>query len=151
KTIRSDKPQPGLAHVRSLPLSVDWERLLSTISLLCAVVALQHGVSRSATQAEQKRPGRSCADSAIDDATSPGQTNVPPTNSAPSKENSAGEEERLREGRAMFRGLCSGCHGGVGRGGKGPDLTDDRWLHGNKDEDIARVIKNGVPQTTMKK
>jgi len=39
----------------------------------------------------------------------------------------------------------------MGRGGKGPDLTDDRWLHGNKNEDIARVIKNGVPQTTMKK
>ena len=51
----------------------------------------------------------------------------------------------------MFRGLCSGCHGGQGRGGKGPDLTDDKWLHGNKDEDIIRVIKNGVPGTTMKK
>lgn len=51
----------------------------------------------------------------------------------------------------MFRGLCSGCHGGQGRGGKGPDLTDDRWLHGSKDEDIIRVIKNGVPGTTMKK
>jgi putative heme-binding domain-containing protein len=56
-----------------------------------------------------------------------------------------------REGRALFRGLCSGCHGGMGRGGKGPDLTDQRWLHGSKDEDIARIIKNGVPQTTMKK
>ena len=39
----------------------------------------------------------------------------------------------------------------MGRGGKGPDLTDDRWLHGSKDEDIARVIKNGVSGTTMKK
>ena len=62
-------------------------------------------------------------------------------------------EERavLAEGQALFRGLCSGCHGGMGRGGKGPDLTDSRWLHGDKDEDIARVIKNGVPGTTMKK
>ena len=51
----------------------------------------------------------------------------------------------------MYRGLCSGCHGGSGRGGKGPNLTDDRWLHGDKDEDIARVIQNGVPRTTMKK
>ena len=57
----------------------------------------------------------------------------------------------LAEGQAMYRGLCSGCHGGAGRGGKGPNLTDDRWLHGDKDEDIARVIQNGVPKTTMKK
>jgi putative heme-binding domain-containing protein len=57
----------------------------------------------------------------------------------------------LAEGQAFFRGLCSGCHGGVGRGGKGPDLTDNRWIHGGSDLDIARVIQNGVPKTTMKK
>jgi len=57
----------------------------------------------------------------------------------------------LAEGQALFRGLCSGCHGGAGRGGKGPDLTDNRWIHGGSDDDITRVIKNGVPQTTMKK
>jgi cytochrome c oxidase cbb3-type subunit III len=57
----------------------------------------------------------------------------------------------LAEGLALFRGLCSGCHGGAGRGGKGPDLTDNRWIHGGTDEDIARVISNGVPRTTMKK
>jgi putative heme-binding domain-containing protein len=57
----------------------------------------------------------------------------------------------LAEGQALFRGLCSGCHGGSGRGGKGPDLTDTRWIHGDKDEDIAGVIANGVPKTTMKK
>jgi putative heme-binding domain-containing protein len=57
----------------------------------------------------------------------------------------------LAEGQALFRGLCSGCHGGAGRGGKGPDLTDNRWIHGGTDQDIARVISNGVPKTTMKK
>src|SRR5439155_19527928 len=55
------------------------------------------------------------------------------------------------EGQALFRGLCSGCHGGAGRGGKGPDLTDNRWIHGGTDDDIARVIRNGVPNTTMKR
>jgi putative heme-binding domain-containing protein len=55
------------------------------------------------------------------------------------------------EGQALFRGLCSGCHGGAGHGGKGPDLTDNRWIHGGADDDIARVIRNGVPNTTMKK
>ncbi len=57
----------------------------------------------------------------------------------------------LAEGQALFRGLCTGCHGGNGRGGKGPDLTDDRWIHGSTDNDIANVIRNGVPKTTMKK
>src|SRR3954467_4388976 len=57
----------------------------------------------------------------------------------------------MAEGQALFRGLCSGCHGGAGRGGKGPDLTDNRWIHGGSDEDIARTIQNGVPNTTMKK
>jgi putative heme-binding domain-containing protein len=61
------------------------------------------------------------------------------------------QQAELEEGQALFRGLCSGCHGGAGRGGKGPDLTDDRWIHGDTDEDIARVIRNGVPNTTMKK
>lgn len=61
------------------------------------------------------------------------------------------QQAALAEGQALFRGLCSGCHGGAGRGGKGPDLTDDRWIHGDKDEDIARVIREGVPKTTMKK
>lgn len=64
---------------------------------------------------------------------------------------SADDRAALEEGQALFRGLCSGCHGGAGRGGKGPDLTDNRWIHGDTDEDIARVIKNGVPKTTMKK
>jgi len=74
-----------------------------------------------------------------------------PAEPKPAHELTAEEKAALSEGQALFRGLCSGCHGGMGRGGKGPDLTDNRWLHGDKDDDIARVIKNGVPGTTMKK
>ena len=69
----------------------------------------------------------------------------------PNQPPTAEELAALAEGKALYRGLCSGCHGGAGRGGKGPNLTDDRWLHGGKDEDIERVIRNGVPRTTMKK
>ena len=66
-------------------------------------------------------------------------------------QNAVQDPATLAEGQAMFRGLCSGCHGGAGRGGKGPDLTDNRWIHGSSDIDITRVIENGVPNTTMKK
>ena len=69
----------------------------------------------------------------------------------PGAPNAAQNPAAMAEGQAMFRGLCSGCHGGAGRGGKGPDLTDNRWIHGSRDADIARVIQNGVPNTTMKK
>lgn len=71
--------------------------------------------------------------------------------SEPSPSPTIEQQAALAEGQALYRGLCSGCHGGTGRGGKGPNLTDDRWLHGSKDEDLARVINNGVPKTTMKK
>jgi putative heme-binding domain-containing protein len=70
---------------------------------------------------------------------------------APAAPAVAPEPAVLAEGQALFRGLCSGCHGGAGRGGKGPDLTDQRWIHGSTDADIERVIRNGVPSTTMKK
>lgn len=69
----------------------------------------------------------------------------------PTKTRTPEQQLALEEGQAMFRGLCSGCHGGAGRGGKGPDLTDTRWIHGDKDDDIAKVIREGVPKTTMKK
>jgi len=69
----------------------------------------------------------------------------------PARASASSNEADLAEGQALFRGLCSGCHGGAGRGGKGPDLTDNRWIHGGADQDIAGVIQNGVPKTTMKK
>lgn len=74
------------------------------------------------------------------------------TQTVKEKEPAPRDTAALEEGQALFRGLCSGCHGGAGRGGKGPDLTDNRWIHGSgSDDDIAAVIRNGVPKTTMKK
>jgi putative heme-binding domain-containing protein len=96
--------------------------VLGACSLGVAVVLVAHGNGRTQT----------------------GKT--APTSLFPSPDPAA-----LAEGQALFRGLCSGCHGGAGRGGKGPDLTDTRWIHGPADDDIARVIRNGVPNTTMKK
>ena len=64
---------------------------------------------------------------------------------AATSQRSAVPQADLIEGRSLYRGLCSGCHGGAARGGKGPNLTDDRWLHGDTDEDVTRIIRNGVP------
>ena len=80
-----------------------------------------------------------------------GQEEAPATITKQTNPTPPDEEASHAEGKALFRGLCSGCHGGAGRGGKGPDLTDQRWIHGSTDAEIVRVIQNGVPRTTMKK
>jgi len=95
-------------------------------------------------------PSAQPAPSAVIGSARPGQDGrVLTAGSAGADASSNGAD--LVEGQALFRGLCSGCHGGAGRGGKGPDLTDNRWIHGSTDQDIAGVIQNGVPKTTMKK
>src|SRR5690606_22447921 len=38
--------------------------------------------------------------------------------------------ETVAAGMAIFTQNCAACHGGVGEGGIGPNLTDDYWLHG---------------------
>ena len=139
------------------PRSV-WQRLVSRSALVGCALILAHTSLHSEVEAGAEaddEPPPSTAPLSPGDAARAADSGprpvVQPTDKELSKQVAADAETTSREGRALFRGLCSGCHGGMGRGGKGPDLTDDRWLHGNKDEDIARVIKNGVPQTTMKK
>jgi putative heme-binding domain-containing protein len=48
-----------------------------------------------------------------------------------------------------YRRACAVCHGGKGHGGRGPDLVSGRWSHGGTDEDLARVIAQGVPGSEM--
>lgn len=49
-------------------------------------------------------------------------------------------------------GQCSKCHSSGGRGGqRGPDLTDNEWLHGNGSiEAIRKVLISGVPKDKIK-
>ena len=60
------------------------------------------------------------------------------------------DKQAATEGGVLFRQYCVGCHGTTARGGKGPDLTDTRWLHGSSDANLFRVIRNGVRGTTMR-
>jgi putative heme-binding domain-containing protein len=48
-----------------------------------------------------------------------------------------------------YRRSCAVCHGAKGHGGRGPDLVSGRWSHGGTDEDLARVIAQGVPGSEM--
>lgn len=48
-------------------------------------------------------------------------------------------------GEAVFLEYCAGCHGELGQGGTGPDLTDGVQRH----PDLAVVIADGVKGTGM--
>lgn len=45
----------------------------------------------------------------------------------------------------FYAQTCAQCHGRNLTGGVGPSLMDDQWIHGSRDEDIAKVIRDGVP------
>jgi glucose/arabinose dehydrogenase len=44
---------------------------------------------------------------------------------------------------------CAGCHGPDLRGGSGPNLIDDTWIHGDDDESVTRAISSGQPEQEM--
>lgn len=55
----------------------------------------------------------------------------------------------LQSGAALFKTACTPCHGAVGEGTVGPNLTDDHWMHGGTAKDIFKTIKYGVPDKGM--
>jgi mono/diheme cytochrome c family protein len=65
----------------------------------------------------------------------------------------------LSRGRTVFLGRCATCHGNEGRGDgpiagnlAGPpvgNLTDDKWKHGDRPDQVLDVIAKGVPGTRM--
>lgn len=53
----------------------------------------------------------------------------------------------IEEGRFLYvRMNCAYCHGFDGKGGMGPDLTDQRWRYGASDADIFNSIFRGRAQ-----
>ena len=74
------------------PGRVSWFLVASVVLLGCALIFL-NGKSRTDVQADEPKPA---------------------------KEFTAEAEEKaaMAEGQALYRGLCSGCHGGLGHGGK---------------------------------
>jgi cytochrome c oxidase cbb3-type subunit 3 len=55
----------------------------------------------------------------------------------------------VEEGHQVFATICAACHGPLGNGLVGPNLTDKHWIHGNKPSDLARTVTNGWPEKGM--
>ena len=61
--------------------------------------------------------------------------------------------EMVNKGKTLFggAGLCLACHGPDGKGGVGPNLTDQQWLHGDGSyEALVKLITAGVPLNDSK-
>ena len=59
------------------------------------------------------------------------------------------DKEVIQKGAALFKTVCTPCHGANGEGGVGPNLTDEFWLHGGSVKDVFKTIKYGVPDKGM--
>jgi cytochrome c oxidase cbb3-type subunit 3 len=55
----------------------------------------------------------------------------------------------ITAGQGIFKANCAACHGEHAQGVVGPNLTDDYWLHGNKINDLFKIIKYGVAAKGM--
>jgi mono/diheme cytochrome c family protein len=98
-----------------------WQR---TIRILAALVAF--GGSALAIADERDRPAKgSDLNSVVRDASA------------------------IQAGKERFSERCVFCHGGAGRGAKGPCLTCGRFRHGGSDASLYANIAGGIPGTQM--
>jgi cytochrome c oxidase cbb3-type subunit 3 len=59
------------------------------------------------------------------------------------------DEPQLAAAKEIYTAKCVACHGMMGEGGVGPNLTDAYWLHGGSVSEIFSVLKYGVPEKGM--
>jgi len=55
----------------------------------------------------------------------------------------------VAKGKEIFTTTCWPCHGKLGEGSVGPNLTDNYWLHKGSLNDIYQSIKHGYPEKGM--
>lgn len=59
------------------------------------------------------------------------------------------DADNLAKGKEVFMTNCFVCHGELGEGGIGPNLTDKFWIHGGTMAEIVQTINVGVPPKGM--
>lgn len=59
-------------------------------------------------------------------------------------------KEIRSKGQTIFESKCAPCHGKLGEGIVGPNLTDKYWIKGKgKNKDIYDIIEKGIPENGM--
>src|ERR1700733_10568728 len=56
---------------------------------------------------------------------------------------------QLDTGARLYSSTCSSCHGPDGDLVSGVDLRKGQLRHASTDDEVARVIQNGIPGTAM--
>ena len=56
----------------------------------------------------------------------------------------------LAQGASIYKQNCATCHGQLGEGTAGPNLTDPYWLHGGGIKEVFTTVKYGVSGKAMK-
>jgi cytochrome c oxidase cbb3-type subunit 3 len=56
---------------------------------------------------------------------------------------------KLKSAELIYQSNCAACHGKLGEGKVGPNLTDAYWLHGGGIKDVFKTVKYGVPAKGM--
>lgn len=59
------------------------------------------------------------------------------------------DASRISEGELVYKANCAACHGQLGEGGVGPNMTDEYWVHGGGIKNVFKTIKYGVPEKGM--
>ena len=63
--------------------------------------------------------------------------------------NTTSSERSIERGEALYTEFCSSCHGANLEGGMAPSMADSDWAHGGTDEDIRRIINEGLEEAGM--
>jgi cytochrome c oxidase cbb3-type subunit 3 len=56
----------------------------------------------------------------------------------------------IEAGKKAFINNCAACHGKIGEGGVGPNVTDKYWIHGGDIVSVFKSVKYGWPDKGMK-
>src|SRR5437899_6617443 len=57
--------------------------------------------------------------------------------------------EELSEGGRLYQSNCASCHGSAGDQVPGVALMSGKFRRASTDDDVARIIRNGIPGTAM--
>ena len=55
----------------------------------------------------------------------------------------------IENGRGLYQANCLGCHGDNGDAVEGANLSTGRFRRASSDEDLIRLIREGIPNTLM--